>query len=371
MEESGSVKGVILTADRDAGGSVAWDRGTGLLLPLANKPMVERILDGYERAGVKETLIAAGRDTGEIAALCGDGARWDMTLVYLACRDGTDGQGVVEQVEQGTVVEQDLFERVRELAAFTKNAPFLVTAGPVLLEPGVYRSLVHTYCESRPWGIRAGRRAGNTAGNADKVCGVYLMTTRVFDLMTPRVFDSLAPRVYDSMALHDTGALEKVDSRDGILAGLLGPVLDELAARGETVLNRDPNYPPFSVGSPEAYLDSNERLLASVGASDGEEIALPEIMDDNFSSPNLVLRPPAIVDATAELERCRIGPGVCIGPGVRIGHGAAIEHSVVMEGADIGDGASISHAVIGRNASVENRALIHGRADRARVVRSR
>ena len=362
MEDSGSVKGVVLTADRDAGGSVAWDRGTGLLLPLANKPMVERILDGYERAGVKETLIAAGRDTGEIAALCGDGARWDMTLVYLACRDGTDGQGVVEQ---------GLFERVRELAAFTKNAPFLVTAGPVLLEPGVYRSLVHSYCESRPWGIRAGRRAGNTAGDADRAAGIYVITPRIYDSMTPRIFDSIVPRILDSIAPHDTGALENVDSRDGILAGLFGPALDELAARGETVLNRDPDHPPFSVGSPEAYLDSNERLLASVGASDGEEIALPEIMDDNFSSPNLVLRPPAIVDATAELERCRIGPGVCIGPGVRIGHGAAIEHSVVMEGADIGDGASISHAVIGRNASVENRALIHGRADRVRVVRSR
>ena len=91
-------------------------------------------------------------------------------------------------------------------------------------------------------------------------------------------------------------------------------------------------------------------------------------MADNFSSPNLVLRPPVIVDDTAELERCRIGPGVCIGPGVRIGHGAAIEHSVIMAGADIGDGASISRAVIGRNASIANRSVVHGRADRVTVV---
>ena len=365
MEDSGSVKGVILTADRDAGGSVAWDRGTGLLFPLANTPMVERILDGYRRAGVRETLIAAGRHTGEIAALCGDGARWDMRLAYLACKGVPDGQSLVEQGEQG------LIERVRELAAFTQNAPFLVTAGPVLLESEVYRSLVHTYCESRACGIRAGWRAGRTEGDADRADGIYVMTPRVYDLMMPRLLDSMAPQACDSLALQDSGAPDNVDSRDGTPASLFGQALDELAARGETVLDRDPDHPPFSVGSPEAYLDSNERLLASVGASDGEEIALPEIMDDNFSSPNLVLRPPAIVDATAELERCRIGPGVCIGPGVRIGHGAAIEHSVVMKGADIGDGASISHAVIGRNASIENRAVIHGRADRVRVVRSR
>lgn len=360
MDENGSVRGVILAGDQDVAGSVEWDPSPALLLPLANTPLVERILGAYARAGIRETLIAAGRHTREIALPCGDGSRWDMTLAYLACRDVQDGPG-----------GQHPNERVREVAAFTKDAPFLITSGPFLLKSEVYESLIRSYRESRPVGIRAGRHAGITEENADRSAG--------FCLMTPRIYD----------------ALENVKTRDHTLASLFDSALDDLAARGETVLNRDLDHPPFSVGSPEAYLDSNERLLASGGASagtsggasdgasggeksgapggapGGEEAEQPEIMDDNFSSPNLVLRPPVIVDATAELERCRIGPGVCIGPGVRIGHGAAIEHSVIMEDADIGDGASISRAVIGRNAGIENRATIHGRADRVRVVRSR
>ena len=341
MDDSGSVKGVIMTAGEEAG-SVGWDPGPGLLLPLANTPLVETVLGEYARAGIQETLILAGRDTSEIASLCGDGARWDMTLTYRAALD-----------DQGSTEKSNL-ERVRELAVFTKNAPFLVTPGPLLLESEVYGSLIQTYRETHPRGIRAGLRAGNTGiragrrtgnspGNAKETTGIYLMT----------------PHVYDALISENPGE----DTPDN----LFDAALEELTRRGETVLGLDLDNRPFGVRSPEAYLASNERLLASVG----EEITLPEIMDDNFSSPNLVFRPPACVDTTAELERCRIGPGVCIGPGVRIGHGAAIEHSVIMEGADIGDGASISHAVIGRNAGIENRSVIHGRADSVRVVRSK
>ena len=344
MDESGSVKGVILTAG-DEGGSVGWDPGSGLLLPLANTPLVERVLGEYAQAGIRETLISAGRDTREIASLCGDGSRWDMALTY---QDAPDDQGSTEKSN---------LERVRELAVFTKNAPFLVTPGPLLLESEVYGSLIQTYCETHPRAIRAGLRAGDTGiragrhvgsagkthGNADESTGIYLMT----------------PHVYDALISENPGEDTPED--------LFDAALEELTRRGETVLCLDLDNRPFSVRSPEAYLESNERLLASVG----EETSMPEIMDDNFSSPNLVLRPPVCVEATAELERCRIGPGVCIGPGVRIGHGAAIEHSVIMDGADIGDGASISHAVIGRNAGIENRSVIHGRANRVRIVRSK
>lgn len=339
MDDNGLVRGVILTEDRDGAGPSAWDGCPDLLLPLANKPLVEWMLSEYARAGIRETLIAAGRDTGEIAALCGNGARWGMSLAYLDGRDARDAGDAP--------AGQRLCQLIREVAAFTQDAPFLVTPGPLLLESEVYVRLVHSYREHRPCGIRTGRGAGDPSGTS----GNPAEHTRIY-LMTPRT----------------CGALENVDSRDHTLNSLFDAAQDDLIGRGETVLDLDVDHPASGVRSPEAYLASNERLLASGPESMGT--ALPEIMDDNFSSPNLVMRPPVIVDDTAELERCRIGPGVSIGPGVRIGHGAAIEHSVIMTGADIGDGASISYAVIGKNAGIENRTVLHGRADRVIVVPS-
>lgn len=339
MDDNGLVRGVILTADRDAAGPSAWDDCPDLLLPLANKPLVEWMLSEYARAGVRETLIAAGRDTAETASLCGNGARWGMSLDYQDARDARDARDAP--------AGQRLCQLVGEVAAFAKDAPILVSTGPLLLKSEVYAQLVQSYRERRPCGIRARQSAGHTSGTSRDAAE----ETRIY-LMTPRTCE----------------VLENVDTLDRILNTLFDAALDELAGRGETVLNLDAGHPTFDVRSPEAYLASNERLLASGPARTTS--ALPEIMDDNFSSRNLVMRPPVIIDDTAELERCRIGPGVSIGPGVRIGHGAAIEHSVIMAGADVGDGASISYAVIGKDAGIENRAILHGRADRVIVVRS-
>ena len=351
MDVNGLVRGVILTADRDAAGPAKWDGCPDLLLPLANKPLVEWMLSEYARAGVRETLIAAGRDTGEIAALCGNGARWGMSLAYLDARDARDAQDARDARDardtRDAPAEQRLCRLIGEVAAFAKDAPFLVSTGPLLLESEGYAQLAQSYREHRPCGIRAGRSAGHASGpsrDAAEHTPIYLMSPRTCEV------------------------LENISTHDHTLNGLFDAALDELAGGGETVLDLDACHPPFDVRSPETYLASNERLLAS--GPESTETALPEIMDDNFSSPNLVMRPPVIVDDTAELERCRIGPGVSIGPGVRIGHGAAIEHSVIMAGADVGDGASISYAVIGKDAGIENRAILHGRADRVIVVRT-
>lgn len=349
MDDNGLVRGVILTEVRDAAGPAEWDGCPDLLLPLANKPLVEWMLSEYARAGVRESLIAAGRDTGEIAAFCGDGMRWGMSLAYGDARDAQDARDPRDA--RDAPAGQCLLERIRELAAFAEDAPLLVSSGPLLLESEVYGQLVQTYRTRRPCGIRAGRSAGRSAGHSRGTSREAAEHTGIY-VMTPRICE----------------ALEDFDVRNNTLNSLFDAVLDDLAVRGETVLSLNVDHPPYDVRSPEAYLASNERLLASGPECMGT--ALPEIMDDNFSSPNLVMRPPVIVDDSAELERCRIGPGVSIGPGVRVGHGAAIEHSVIMAGADIGDGASISYAVIGKDAGIENRAILHGRADRVSVVRS-
>ena len=362
MGITGALKGVILAANPGEGDAAGWRPGTGMLLPMANVPVIERILDGYERAGVKETLIAAGQDTREAASLCGNGARRNMILAY---RDQPEARGP--------------WEIMQAVAAFAGEAVCLVTRGPVLLNAEAYLRAVQMYDENGLRGIRLWERDGEAPVDGDGSDGIYLLTPDACDVV------------------NESG-------RTGDRACSFGSILNTLAGRGGRVLTMAmaPEGAPYDTSTPEAYLESNERLLESTArdtvpsardavspardaappardaappavntAPPAHGAAPPEIMADNFSSPNLVLRPPVVLDGTAELERCRIGPGVCIGPGVRIGHGAAIEHSVIMAGADIGDGASISRAIIGKNASIANRSVVHGRADRVIVVRSR
>lgn len=343
METTGELKGVILTADSDDGDSPGWHPGTGMLLPLANVSMAERILDEYERVGVKEALVAAGSDTREVASLCGDGTRWNMVLTYHDAPEDHSPNKIME-----------------EAAAFTGGAMFLATRGPVLLPAKAYARAFQMHDDQDlrgPRGLRLWEGNRDAADDRHGSDGVYLLAADVRGFVDES--DGVGGR-----SGQRTGAFDTVSESRAVRACSFGSILDTLAGRSERVLDMAPEYEPYDVGTPETYLESNERLLESTD----RDVAPLEIMADNFSSPNLVLRPPVIIDDTAELERCRIGPGVCIGPGVRIGHGAAIEHSVIMEGADIGDGASISRAVIGRNASIANRSVVHGRVDRVTVV---
>lgn len=351
MGTTGAFKGVVLTADSGEGDATGWRTGTRMLLPLANVPMIERILDAYERVGVKEALVAAGSDTGKVASLCGDGARWNMALAYPDAPEARSPN-----------------EIMKEVTAFTGGAVYLATRGPVLLPAEAYQRAVQMYHESALRGIRLWERNVDASGDEYGRDGVYLLAADVRGLLGESGASDLVNK------LSSPG--QRVDFFSSILDALAGcgeragsfdAAPDALAGRGDRVLDMAPEDEPYDTSTPEAYLESNERLLESTARA-LEPPESTEIMADNFSSPNLVLRPPVIVDDTAELERCRIGPGVCIGPGVRIGHGAAIEHSVIMAGADIGDGASISRAVIGRNASIANRSVVHGRADRVTVV---
>lgn len=342
MGTTGALKGVILTADSDDGDTPVWHTGTGMLLPLANVSMIERILDEYERAGVKEALVAAGSDMREVASLCGNGARWNMVLT---CLDAPEAQSPIEIM--------------KETAAFTGGAMFLATRGPVLLPAEAYARAVRMHDDQDLHGLRGLRLwEGNRDASDDRhgSGGVYLLAADVRGFVD--VGDDSAGRACSFGSI-----LDSLVGR-GERAGSFDAAPDTLTDCGEQVPDVAPVVRPYETGTPESYLESNERLLESAD----RDAAPLEIMADNFSSPNLVLRPPVIIDETAELERCRIGPGACIGPGVRIGHGAAIEHSVIMEGADIGDGASISRAVIGRNASIANRSVVHGRVDRVTVV---
>ena len=342
MGTIGALKGVVLTADSGEGEAAGWRTGTGMLLPLANVPMIERILDAYERVGVKEALVSGGRDTHGIASLCGDGVRWNMALTYL-----------------DTTKARSPNEIMKEVTAFTGEAVFLATHGPALLPTEAYLRAVQMCDESGLGGLRLWERKGEAPGDEYGRDGVYLLAADVCRFIDES--DVAGGRACSFSSILDalTGCGERAGSFDA--------TPDTLAGRGDRVLDMAPEYEPYDTSTPEAYLESNERLLESTARA-LEPPESTEIMADNYSSPNLVLRPPVIVDDTAELERCRIGPGVCIGPGVRIGHGAAIEHSVIMAGADIGDGASISRAVIGRNASIANRSVVHGRADRVTVV---
>ncbi len=324
MNTAQPLKGVILNQNPATTKPKCWYREEDMLIPIANVPLIEWILEGYKQVGIRETLISIGPDSHQISTFCGDGSRWNMTLTYN---------------DENTTNFTNILES--QISTFTEKASLLVTLGPILLGEEVYRKAVCQLIDNPSKCICLWQNYIEDTSPQTVSLGVYLLSSNMYQQLCKISQLKTWRSGFDQIPY-----LSFCDNSD--------------------ILKLAVSQQPYSAQSPEIYLDSNKRMIKC----GNQKNFIPKIIADNFSSPNLVLRPPVLVAPKAELERCQIGPGVCLGHGVYVGHGTIIENSVVMPGADIGDGASISHAIIGRNETVENRSVIHGNSDQVITVPS-
>jgi NDP-sugar pyrophosphorylase family protein len=92
------------------------------------------------------------------------------------------------------------------------------------------------------------------------------------------------------------------------------------------------------VGTPEAYLEAHQKLLA--GACPGLAGFFPPIED------------PLVGPGTRLEAGVTCAGGVCLGREVRVGQGTLLKNTVIWDEAWIGPGLTLENCVIGRQARV-------------------
>lgn len=346
MSHDEQVKGVILAAGYGTRMAALTKNIPKPLLPVVNIPTLEHILLAFRAAGIRDTLIITGYRADAIEAYCGDGGRWNMSIAY---------QRQTEVSGTGSAT--------RMAAPFVGDHPFMLTYGDILLESPEYSAVVERYRQTGCNAVSALNRMQEVSmGSA-----VYLEGHRII-----KVIEKPPPGAFGT-DLNNAGAFlfqpaifEAIDRTPRSVRGEyeLTEAVQTLIAGGADVRGHIIRGQQYDIGTPEAYLRTNLALLENATVDHPVQAA----QADNFSSPNVVIETPMVIGRNCELERCRLGPGVCVNEGVRIGHGVSIRHSVVLAGADIGDGASISCAVIGRNANISNRRILHGTPEKVAVV---
>jgi NDP-sugar pyrophosphorylase family protein len=349
MTGEASLCGVILAAGFGKRMARLTRRVPKPLLPIVNVPTLERILYAFRDAGVRDVLVITGYRAEAVEAYCGDGSRWDLSI---ACIRQTEVSGT------GSAA--------RLAAAFAGNRPLMLTYGDILLEAHEYEAVARLFFET---GCTAAS-ALNRMADVSKGSAVFLdgrRIVRVIEKPPPGTATSnlnnaglyvFRPAIFDAIDRTPRSARGEYELTEAV---------QTLIADGAPVMGQVIDGVQYDIGTPEAFLETNLLLIDRLG-DHGPAGASQDVLADNFASPNLVVTPPVAVHASAQLERCRLGPGVCLGAEARIGHGATIEHSVILPGADIGDGASLAWSVVGYDASVDNRQILHGRPDAVIIV---
>lgn len=321
------------------------------MLPIAEQPMIERVLGQLARHGVDEAVLSLGYLPEAFIRAYPDGVAAGVRLSYAvepepldtagavrfaACRAGIDATFVV--VNGDVLTDMDL----SALVAFHRSHG---AEGTIALHPVDDPSrfgVVPTDADGRVTAFVEKPPPGEESTNLINA-GTYVLEPSVLDRIDGTRRVSIEREVFPAMA------------REGVLF-----------AHADTAYWLD-------TGTPQAYLTAHWDLLEGrrpgPPLSGAREVAThvwvidAPVVEGEVRSPALVGEG-ARIAAGATVERAVVGAGSVVGegasvsgsvllPGASIGRGARVEDSVVGPGAVVGEGSEVrAVSVLGAGAQV-------------------
>ncbi|ELZ24220.1 glucosamine-1-phosphate N-acetyltransferase [Halosimplex carlsbadense 2-9-1] len=321
---------VILAAGRGGRLGPLTEMRPKPMLPVANRPILESVVEAAVDAGADEILLVVGYRHDRIQDHFGDGDDWDATVRY-----------VVQDHQIGAA-------HALSLAASAVDGPFVALHGDRPVDPALIERLVERYERSERPSVAAARSQrpteyGSVELDGESVVGVSAEPTDdppflvnagayVFD---ERVFDAVEAADPDARSHLDLGMATALQS----LAddGLLTAVVD-----GGDV--RDVTYP-------WDLLSANAARLR-----DGGSTGVPEGVHATAS----VSGDTALAESVSVGSHTSVLAGTALGPNVRVGSNVTLSNCIVMAGAEIGHGAALSDCVVGESVSVGPNATVEG-----------
>jgi len=325
-----------------------------VMLPLANRPIMEHLLSSLTRAGCTRVVMVIGYRAERVREYFGNGEKWGVALDY--CH---------QPEPSGTA---DAIARVKDMV----KGRFLVVNGDSVFQPDDLRSLMNL-----PGAGIGLIEVADTTGlgvvtiDGDRITHIYEKMSRPPTklanvgayLFTPEVFDAV-----ENLAVSDRGeyelpgALEKM-IENGCSIGwnrfeswMTFSYPWDLLSGGE-VLARSGDFNISGTVEPGAIIKGALSLGEGSTIRSGSYIVGPAVIGEGCDiGPNCCIRP-----FTSIGDACHIGPSVeiknsIIMPGTRIPHLTYIGDSIIGEGCNFGAGTQVANLRFdNRNIRIGNR----------------
>jgi glucose-1-phosphate thymidylyltransferase len=307
------------------------------LIPVANKPVLFRVIEAIRDAGITDIGIVVGDTAAEIRAAVGQGRRWGANITYIqqeaplglahAVKISRDYLGDERFVMflGDNVIEGGISPLIREFAAQDWDCQIVLTR---VAQPENYG--VAVLDDGRI--VRLIEKPKDPPGNLALV-GIYMFNSHIFEAV-----NAIRPSWRGELEITD--AIQwLVDHGYSVYPYVhrgwwidTGKMADLLEANRLVLEELEPKV--------EGYVDRDSHINGKVTIQEGAEII------------NSVVRGPAIIGEHTRIVNAYVGPFTSIYHHCLIEH-SEIEHSIVLENSKIIDiPQRIEDSLIGRNVEI-------------------
>ncbi len=315
------------------------------LIPVANKPVLVRVIEAIRDAGVSEIGMVVGHTAPEIQEALGDGSRWDVSLSYIR-QDSPDG----------------LAHAVKISRDFLGDNPFVMFLGDNVIEGGISQ-LIRDFADNdwnsqivlkqvenaSAYGVAQLRPDGSIERLIEKpelppsnlaLVGIYMFDHHVFDAV-----DAIRPSA--------RGEYEITDA------------IQWLIDHGHTVFPHIHRGWWIDTGKPTDMLEANSHVLEEIVPCVAESAAIDArstvdsrvTVQEGARIVNSILRGPTVIGQDTLIENSYIGPFTSIYHSCQI-RNCEIERSIILENSQVFDiDRTLRDSLIGRNAAVMRSAV--------------
>jgi len=309
------------------------------LMPLANRPQLELVVENVAELGVTEVGIVVGDRADQIAATIGDGSRFGVRVTYVP-QERPLGLAHAVAIARPFLGDDDFVLHLGD--TYIRGATLVDAAAEFHGRGSAAHVVVHKVLDPSRYGIVVVDGDGTVRDLQEKpakprgdlaIIGIYFFRARIHDAIA-----AIRPGT--------RGELEITDA------------MQQLVSAGAPVSAGEFRGYWRDTGTVEDYLACNRNALELVGdRRDGEidagsVVVGPVVVAEGAVVRRSVIEGPAALAAGAVVEDGHIGPNVSLGAGAAV-YGSRVEESILLAGAKVTAGARLTESVVGHNAHVD------------------
>jgi len=304
-----------------------------VMLPVANKPILEHLLIEAKEAGIGEFILIVGYCDEQVRDYFGKGDKWGVSIAYSEQRKQLGTADAIRMVEN--MVDEN----------------FLVINGDVVVgREDIGRLLNNSHNTMSVIEVKEPHGLGIVKLSKDRVISIYEKTQKPPTLMANAGLYLFTPEVFDAIARTEKsprGEYEITDSLQLLINTKQGLHYQEIKSW-------------LDLSYPWDLLPANESMLSGLESQNLGDVEENVVMKGAVAigkntvvrSGSYIIGPVIIGDGCDIGPNCYIRPSTAIADGCHIGAAVEIKNSIIMKGSKIPHHNYVGDSIIGERCNL-------------------